>query len=185
MRTIQNVHQRTYPVSEDRLAALFATLATEDDRLWPDGWWPIHFDRPLSVGAEGGHGGIAYRVIEFEPGRRVEFAFPDDDVLPGTHALEIITPGRGAGDDDHGTETHRTVLRHTLSCTPAGPRGLLTWSLIRPLHDAVVEDLLDRAGRELGHPPAHPARWSLRVRLLRRLSGEPAPTRTERERLTA
>jgi hypothetical protein len=45
---------------------------------------------------------------------------------------------------------------------------LLVWPLaIRWLHDACLEDLLDRAGAEVGSPAASPSRWSPWVRVLR------------------
>lgn len=46
--------------------------------------------------------------------------------------------------------------------------------MIRWIHDAVIEDLLDRADTAVGHAPAQPAAWSPWVRLLRRLNGMPA-----------
>ena len=48
----------------------------------------------------------------------------------------------------------------------------LLWPLgVRWIHDAVLEDLLDRAEAAVGAGPARPARWSPWVRLLRRLDG--------------
>ncbi len=44
---------------------------------------------------------------------------------------------------------------------------------MRWLHDAVVEDLFDRAERALGTGPARPARWSPWVRALRPIAGRP------------
>ncbi|MEM1418366.1 MAG: SRPBCC family protein, partial [Myxococcota bacterium] len=52
----------------------------------------------------------------------------------------------------------------------SGPLGSLYWSLVvRPLHDALIEDAFDNAERALTGDVARPARWSLRVRLLRRV----------------
>jgi hypothetical protein len=42
--------------------------------------------------------------------------------------------------------------------------------MFRWLHDAYLEDLLDRAGDAPGHPPARRTPWSPWVRLLRRLA---------------
>ena len=42
------------------------------------------------------------------------------------------------------------------------------WKLvIEPLHDALLEDALDKAERETGLPAPHRSVWSLRVRFLR------------------
>ena len=44
----------------------------------------------------------------------------------------------------------------------------VTWPLFfRPLHDALIEESLDRAEAELGGPPVPSARRSLWVRMLR------------------
>lgn len=48
-----------------------------------------------------------------------------------------------------------------------GPADVLWPLAVRWLHDAVVEDLLDRAEATVGTGPARPARWSPWVRLLR------------------
>ena len=109
------------------------------------------FDRPLGVGADGGHGPIPYACTAYEPGRRVEFRFSPGFFAQGTHILEV----------DGGT------LRHTMEVRLVG-KGRLLWPLaFRWLHDALIEDMLDRAGNSLGHPPAVRARWSPWVRLLR------------------
>ncbi|WP_158843020.1 SRPBCC family protein [Saccharothrix deserti] len=141
---IENVHTRQIPDS--------AHLVDRLVELWPSDRWPaLVLDRPLGVGADGGHGFVRYHCTHYVPGQRVEFAFsPGLDVV-GTHVLEAVPGG----------------LRHTLA---GRPRGLmrLWWPLaVRWLHDALIEDLLDNAARAAGHPPVHPARWSAWVRLLR------------------
>jgi hypothetical protein len=155
MRVV-NIHQRVYPVSPDALGALLDTLSSPGDRLWPGNAWPkMAFDRPLQVGATGGHGPVGYRVTAYEPGRSVWFAFLRPAGFDGGHGLEIEALGDG-----------RSVLRHRLEMSAAGP-ARLSWPLVfRPLHDALVEDALTRAETELGLPPTA-RRWSARVRLLR------------------
>ncbi|MFC4002939.1 hypothetical protein ACFS2C_09585 [Prauserella oleivorans] len=62
-----------------------------------------------------------------------------------------------------------SVLRHLIAMRVHG-KARLTWPLLyRPLHDALLEDLLDRAEENLTGEVARPARWSLPVRLLRGL----------------
>ncbi|TWP50269.1 SRPBCC family protein [Lentzea tibetensis] len=140
---IRNVHERV--LSGD---AGFAIDRIQE--LWPPAWGRMEFDRPLGVGADGGHGPIRYRCTAIEPGRRVEFAFTG---LTGTHVLEA----------------DGTTLRHTLlGDFPLLPR--LRWAfVIRWLHDACLEDFLDRAETAAGRPPERPARWSVWVRLVRRV----------------
>ncbi|MEH1098374.1 hypothetical protein [Micromonospora sp. CPCC 205561] len=72
------------------------------------------------------------------------------------------------------------VLRHTLIMATGWP-AWLTWPLFfRPLHDALIEDSLDRAAASLGVPVATPFRWSRRVRMLRRLAALGAEVRRAR-----
>jgi len=151
-----NVHERLFPLPSALVGALIDSLASRDDRLWPrDKWPPMRFDRPLAVGAAGGHGPIRYFVEEYRPGQSVLFRFSAPRGFNGTHCFEV--------EDRQGT----AVLRHVLEMRAAG-RAVLSWSLyIRPLHDACVEDCMDRATVSLGIALERPARWSIYVRLLR------------------
>ena len=155
MRVV-NIHERIYAVEPDALGALLDTLSSRADRLWPVGAWPkMTFDRPLQVGAIGGHGPIGYRVESWQPGRSVWFAFLRPAGFAGGHGLEIEPLDGG-----------RSLLRHRLEMTVSGA-ARLTWPLaFRPLHDALVEDALTRAETELGLPPTV-RRWSFWVRVLR------------------
>ena len=157
---IRNVHQREFRATEEQLGALLDQVA-EPGGPWPSRWPPLVLDRPLGVGADGGHGPIRYQVVDYQPGRRAVFRFQEPTDLDGTHTFEVL-PGARPGT---------AVLRHELIGRPSG-LGLLSWTLlIRRLHDALLEDLLDRAGRTVGDPPARPARWSVLVRMTRWLLG--------------
>ncbi len=142
---IRNVHTRDLGVP----AGPFVDRVQE---LWPRAWGKQEFDRPLGVGADGGHGPIRYRCTSFTPGESITFEFTD---LTGHHTLSA------AG----------TVLRHDLvGDFDLGSR--LRWALvIRWLHDACLEDFLDGCERAAGREPVAPARWSLWVRLVRRSFG--------------
>lgn len=166
MLLISNVHEREYPVPADELGALLDDLGGPGDRLWPKGWPQLRLDRPMAEGAAGGHGPIRYAVSRFEPGRYAEFRFAPTMDMDGSHSLTVL-----AGDRP-GT----SVLRHSLIGTPSGSMRLVWPVAIRWLHDALIEDLLDRAGTELGHPPATPSRHSWWVQLLRiGLAAMPGP----------
>jgi hypothetical protein len=151
-----NVHQREYPVPVTRLGEVLDTVAGEHDQIWPHHWPAIRFDGPLAVGARGGHGPIGYTVSDYRPGYRVEFRFEPKLGMRGSHVFEVV-PGTDPG---HGMLRHSLVARPTVA-------AWLRWLAIRPLHDALLEDLLDRVGREVGAPPVRAARWSVLVRLLR------------------
>jgi hypothetical protein len=153
---VLNVHEREFPLPLATVGALIDSLASRDDRLWPLGKWPpMRFDRPLAVGAVGGHGPVRYSVEQFHPGRSIRFRFSAPRGFNGTHRFEA-EQRQGA-----------TVLRHVIEMQATGP-ALLSWPLaIRSLHNAAIEDCFDRATLSLGIPLEHPARWSIYVRLLR------------------
>jgi hypothetical protein len=138
------------------VGALFDTLTSREDRLWPSGKWPpMRFDRPLAVGAVGGHGPVRYSVEEYHPGRSIRFRFTAPRGFNGTHRFEVEERGG------------KTVLRHVIDMRALGP-ARLSWPLFfRPLHDACLEDSLDCATASLGIQLERPARWSIYVRLLR------------------
>jgi len=165
---VHNLHERSLPAPPERVGALLDTLASADDRLWPRDRWPaLRFDRPLGPGATGGHGPIRYRVVGYEPGRSLHFRFTWPAGFDGGHRFEV----------EPGPEGH-TRLRHVMEMETRGA-ARLSWPLLfRPLHDALLEDALDLAERGVGAEPA-PRRWSLRVRLLRRLLRPPRRLRPQ------
>jgi len=118
----------------------------------------MKFDRPMGVGAVGGHGPIGYVVKSYSPGRAVEFRFTKPKGFRGYHRYEIVS-----------SSTPGCRLRHTLEMTTHGV-AVLSWPLLfRPMHDALIEDSLDAAETSVGHVPT-PQPWSVWVRLLRRLA---------------
>lgn len=157
---IRNVHDRELAVPAEEAGALLDTMGGPGDALWPVPAWPaMCLDRPLRVGSAGGHGPIRYRVTGYLPGRMLECTFDPGIGLIGTHTLTVEPLGPGS-----------CRLRHELRGRLSGT-GRLTWPLaIRWLHDALLEDLLDRAERRLGGRPARPAHWSPWVRLLNRFA---------------
>lgn len=160
---VLNVHERVLPVPADEAGRLLDRLGGEDDPLWPaPAWGSMRLDRPLGLGAAGEHGSsespIRYRVTAHRPERLVEFTFAPGLGLDGTHTF-LVEP----------VDTAQCVLRHEVRGQLSG-RMRLGWPLaVRWMHDAVLEDLLDRAEVALEVGPARPARWSPWVRLLWRL----------------
>ncbi|MCM6776580.1 SRPBCC family protein [Nocardia sp. CDC159] len=157
---VVNIHERRLPGTEAAVGALIDSLASEDDRLWPvDRWTGPRFDRPLRVGAVGGHGPIRYWVEEYQPGHWIRFRFTGPRGFEGFHEFTV-----------HADGDHAVTLRHLIAMHVHGLTRL-TWPLaIRWLHDACLEDLLDRAERQLTGSVRRPARWSPVVRGLRALT---------------
>ena len=153
--TVHNVHERALPVPAAQVGRLLDRMGAADDPLWPaPAWVPVRFDRPLAVGADGGHGPIRYHVTGYEPGRRIELTFHPRTGLAGAHILEIEERG-----------PYACVLRHRLSARPVGRMRLLWPALVRVCHDTVIEHLLDNAERAVTGTVAHPVRYPWRARL--------------------
>ncbi|MEU4620447.1 DUF2867 domain-containing protein [Actinoplanes sp. NPDC023801] len=155
MAVIDNIHERILATGIAEAGALLDRLGAPGDPLWPSPTWiPMRFDRPLAVGADGGHGPVRYHVTAYEPGRRVEFTFHPRIGLTGTHTAEILPHGPGS-----------CVLRHRLVATSTGKMRLLWPALVRVCHDTVVEHLLDNAEHAVTGTVARPVRYPWRARL--------------------
>ena len=154
---VNNRHQRTLPARPAVVGQLIDGLAGHEDRLWPTEQWPaMCLDRPLGVGARGGHGPVRYCVEAYTPGEAIRFRFQAPTGFDGYHEYVVIPlPDGGA------------LLRHSVVMRTAGP-ARLSWPLLyRPLHDALIEDSLDKASRSLDLTVPARRQWSGRVRLLR------------------
>lgn len=156
---VRNVHRRVVGDME-AVGALLDRLGSVDDRLWPKDRWPaLRLDRPLEVGARGGHGPIRYRVERYEPNRRVRFRFERPRGFDGFHEFCLV-------------EGDPPVLEHRLEAQMTGA-ARLSWPLVfRPLHDDLIEDALANAASAPGSRSWSPAtrllRWTLkRVRRTR------------------
>ena len=154
---IVNSHERMLPGDEAEVGALIDSVATRNAPLWPAGWPKMRLDRDLAVGARGGHGPIRYSVEAYEPGKSVRFRLSAPKGFNGTHGF-VLEP-RESG----------TLLRHVIEMDAVGP-GRLAWTMVlRPLHDAMLEDVMDCAERAVTGAVLAPSRWSFGVRVLRRL----------------
>lgn len=153
---IDNVHERVIPATPEQVWELVAGLGGPHDRLWPARWPSMRLDRPLAVGARGGHGPVRYHVEEMEPGRFVRFRFERNPHVDGTHTFDVLAVDGG------------TRLRHVMHGEVQPTFLPVWWGSVRWLHDACLEDLLDRAERELTGTVSSPAAWSPAVRVIRR-----------------
>ncbi|MEV2249090.1 DUF2867 domain-containing protein [Streptomyces sp. NPDC050147] len=157
MGTVLNEHDRVIDAPAEVVGALFDRLSAEDDPVFPTpAWDAMIFDRPLGVGATGGHGPVRYRVVGYEPGSRVRFAFTPPD--NGFHEMSVEPAGEG-----------RCRVRHVLETELRGANRLMWPAVVRPLHDTMVEEIFDNMERAATGDCARPVRWSPRVRLYNRL----------------
>ncbi len=135
---VRNVHERLLAAS----AAEIGALVDDPQRMWPRRRWPeLQPD---------GLGFLRHEPLRHERGRLRHYR---------------ITGPRGF-TGWHGWEVEGSVLRHVVEAECRG-WARLAWPLvIRPIHNALHEDVLDRAQAEVGGPP--PSReWSRWVRVLR------------------
>ncbi|MFN8372158.1 MAG: SRPBCC family protein [Anaerolineae bacterium] len=155
---VLNRHERILNASAAQVGALMDTLSSPEDKLWPRDLWPrMRFDRPLSVGADGGHGPIRYFVEAYQPGVSIRFQFKAPRGFNGWHGIQI-----------EAIDATTTRLIHTLEMHTSG-QAVLSWALVfRPLHDALIEDALDRAQTVFSGQQVT-SQWSPYVRFLRGL----------------
>jgi hypothetical protein len=170
---IRLVHERELDATPAQVGGLIDGLASAEDRLWPsDRWPPIWLDRPLGVGAKGGHGPVRYEVSDYEPGRRVCFRF-DPKTFAGHHWFEVTS------------RDGRTLLRHVAEGRTRSWMRLAWPVALRWMHDAAVRDSLDRVQAQLRGTPWSPRRLGGWVRMLRAIGqmvmGEQAVPRGSRE----
>ena len=157
---IFNRHEIGIAAGEADIGRLIDTLASANDLLWPRFRWPrMRFDRPLSVGARGGHGPIGYSDEEYETGKRILFRFEN------THRISLGLEGHHRLFMERGTDC--TLLVHEITGTIRG-RALAIWPLIiRPLHDALIGDALAQAAKHFDASRPFPPWLSPWVRVLR------------------
>jgi hypothetical protein len=122
----------------------------------------------LIEGSRGGHGFVRYSVESVEQ-HRVVFRFDERIGIRGTHAFELHELADGG-----------CVLRHVLEGESLGPMRIGWPLVVQPLHDALIEDGLDNAVRELDGERVEKRRLTRRVKILRRgislLTQRPTPT---------
>lgn len=152
---IRNVHERRIAADPEVVWDLLMAMPGPDGRLWPPGIPTMRFDGPLAVGAHGRHGPIHYKVTFLDPpSGHLVFAFREPTGLVGRHSFHVRPDNAGA------------VLRHEVVANPEGWMRLKWPLIIRWVHDAVVEEVLDRAEVATGTVPVQPYERSLWVRSL-------------------
>lgn len=144
---VSNVHDRELNASLEKAGVLIDRLASRGDLLWPYDRWPaMRFDRPLGVGAVSGHGPIRYVIEAYEPGRSIRFRFTKPDGFIRTHRLQL---------DELSAD--RVALSHVIEMSTEGSAGFQWCFAIKSLHNALLEDALDRA-EAYGNPATETGR---------------------------
>lgn len=129
-----NSHKRLLKTSETNVVTVFNTLASPEDKVWPNESWPaIRFRNGLFVGSQGGHGRIRYSILELVEGHRIKFQFTQPKGFVGTHQLSI-----------HRISENLTEIVHEIEMNTTSIKATLLWTFaIRWLHDALIEDAFD------------------------------------------
>ncbi len=139
---------KVHEVHERELPGDGAQLIDHPERMWPKRW-PALTDE--------GVGFLTHELAEHEPGERVLFRITGPRGIAGTHGWTL----RG------------TTLQHTVDAECTGWMRLAWPVVVRPIHSALHEDVLDGAETVLGgHPALRPLPRRVRVlrRALRRLA---------------
>lgn len=153
-----NIHKRIINHPKEKVSELLGTLSTKNDKIWPNEKWPaMIFSKGLVEGAKGGHGPIRYSIEKYKPKEFIQFKFSKPIGFNGIHKFEILE-----------LENGKTELRHTIAIDAIG-KGLLTWLIaIRPLHNALLEDALDKVeNRYL--TGKRKTEWTIWVKILRKI----------------
>jgi hypothetical protein len=185
---IESIHTRELPVAPEEVGALIDGLGSPGDHLWPSDRWPttpLEIDGPLAAGAKSRQGVLPLTQIrqvvdEYSPGRRIAFRLAPGLGIVGTHRLEVAPLGE-----------HRCRLTHTLKAR-LEPKVIPVYPILIRQHDALVEDLLDRAELATTGGIVRPAQWPTSVRIAnalelaiaRRSDILPGPPRATLDRLT-
>jgi len=157
MRVI-NIHKRIVFQPKEKLSDILDSLSTKNDQLWPkEKWPPMLFRKGLKEGAIGGHGPIMYSINKYEIGNLIDFNFIKPKGFNGIHKFEITK-----------IKNDQTELKHTINMTLSG-KGILTWYIaIKWLHDALLEDCLDKVENHF-QTEKKKTKWNLWVVFLRSL----------------
>lgn len=163
---VLNVHKRILNQSKKEVSDILATLATDNDRIWPNEKWPaMKFRDEIKIGAKGGHGPIRYTIEKLNPKEIIQFRFSKPHGFNGIHKLELIELSQ-----------EMTEIKHTIDMNTSG-KGTLIWIfVIRPLHNALIEDGFDKLENNFIDYKKS-SKWSFWVKFLRKQLNQRNKTR--------
>ena len=153
---VLNVHSRVIECQKSQIDQLLETLTSQEDKVWPSEQWPkMFFKDGFKLGSKGGHGPIRYTITQIKKGELLEFKFTSPQGFDGHHRFEMSIQNE-----------NQQKLKHTIDMNTRGLASLKWLIVIRPLHDALIEDLLDKIETQLTDNNKK-SQWSLWVRFLR------------------
>ncbi len=157
---VYNIHARQLS-NNPKNGQLIDQLSSSNDILWAhERWMPMEFPKGLKMSSNGGHGSIGYDIQSYTPSKTIRFRFTAPKGFEGWHGFTLEPNG---------------IIRHELRINALG-NAIWLWLLIRPIHDAVIEDCFDKAEAFAAAREVKPRQWSLWVRFLRKISPrEPSP----------
>lgn len=132
---VVNIHQRLISQPIENVSQLLKTLATKEDAIWPKESWPeMRFKNGLKVESKGGHGRVRYTIIAFEEDKHIKFEFTKPEGFIGTHELNITALSKD-----------ETEISHMINMRTTSFKATSLWiTVIRWLHDALIEDAFDK-----------------------------------------
>mgnify|MGYP000008778943 FL=1 len=153
---VVNIHRRIIKQPKVEVVSLLKTLASQNDKVWPNKKWPrIQFKGGLKVGAKGGHGIIRYKVEQCDFENLIGFKFYKPKGFNGIHKIEIEP-----------IDAFSTEIKHSILMTTEGLATLKWIFVIRWLHDALIENAFDNIENNFSDVKAY-TKWSHWVRLWR------------------
>jgi hypothetical protein len=123
----------------------------------------MRFKDGLKVGAKGGHGPIKYTIDKYSPGEIIEFRFTKPKGFHGIHRFEVkpIIKSNLINPINEKTEIIHVIDMKT------SVYGSLKWILLfRPLHNALIEDALDKIHNHFSDVKKK-SEWNIWVKFLR------------------
>ncbi|MFT4762320.1 MAG: hypothetical protein ACI9XO_000352 [Paraglaciecola sp.] len=155
---VLNIHSRTIAQPKERILELISTLATKEDKVWPqEKWPPMRFKNGVVIGSKGGHGPIRYSIKDKKQDGTIVFQFYNPKGFNGIHKFEISS-----------IDAQTTEITHTIDMETAGT-GTLKWIIgVKALHDALAEDALDKVENHFSQNKKQ-TEWSVCVKFLRKM----------------
>ncbi len=153
---VLNIHTRIIDQPIKSIIPIFESLASQNDRIFPiEHWSKMKLFGAKKVGTKAGHGIIKYTISKYISGKIIQFEFTSPKGFKGHHKFEL-----SAIDID------KTELTHVINMKTTG-HGTFFWIfVIRWLHDALLEDCLDKVENHF-LTTALKSKWSPWVEILR------------------